>query len=258
MNEQSLGPRPDPDSDQQTGRLLEDWLRDEAPTHAPPVTMPNARARIALTRRRPMLLIRDWWRWRPGRSNRGFRRMNAVTQLAAVAVLALSGLGLFMVATGGPAADSPAPGVVPDPAEVVAKVTGSLSGSTDPTVEETSTMGEFAMEHRGLTGIGRSVSNDERLEGETEVTFLWDDFTPDDLDGAALKTMLIRIWNDEGSWEGVAHGIRYPDEVYGDSHTAGLLSGSGGYEGLSAYLLWDADNHFHTFEGLIFPGDMPE
>ena len=255
MNEQRLGPRPDADRDQQTGRLLDDRLRDEAPTHAPPLTMANARARIAVTRQRPALLIRDWWHWRPDRSDRGFRRMNAVTQLAAVAVLALSGFGLFMVATDGPTDDPVPPGAALDPAEVVARVDGFVSG--DATGEEISTMGEHAMEHRGPTGIGHSYASDDQLDGEVEVTWLWDDFTPDDLDGAALKTMLIRISSDEGSWEGVAHGIRYPEEAYGDSHTAGLLSGSGAYDGLSAYLRWDADNHNYAFEGLIFPGDMP-
>lgn len=256
MNEHRLGPRPEANHEQQTGRLLDDWLRDEAPTHAPPLTMPNARARIALTRQRPALFIRDWWRWRPGRSIRGFRGMNAVTQLAAVGVLALSGFGLFMVATGGPTDDAIAPGAPLDPTEVVAKVTGAITGGLAE--DETMTPGEFAMEHRGLTGRGRSFTSDDRLDGEAEVTWQWDDFTPDDFDGAALKTMLIRIWNDEGSWEGVAHGIRYPEEMYGDAHTAGLLSGSGAYDGLSAYLRWDADNHQYTFEGLIFPGDMPE
>jgi len=175
-----------------------------------------------------------------------------------VAVLALGGFGLFMVATGGPADDPVAPGAAIDPAETVAKVSGSIAGDADLSVEETSTMGEYAMEYRGLTGVGRSFSDDDRLDGEAKVTWLWDDFTPYDLHGAALKTMLIQIWNDEGSWEGVAHGVRYPEEVYGDSHTAGLLRGSGGYEGLSAYLRWDAQNHDYTFEGLIFPGDMPE
>ena len=51
MNERSSRPRPNAAPDQQTGRLLEEWLRDEAPTHGPPVLVPTVRARVALSPR---------------------------------------------------------------------------------------------------------------------------------------------------------------------------------------------------------------
>jgi|GEM_PF-6239040 len=257
MNERSTEPRPDPARDQQTGRLLEEWLRDEAPSHEPPVLVPTVRARIAFTRRRPAFLIRDWWRWRPGRTDRRFLRMNTVTQLAAVVVLALSGFGLYMVADGGPTTDPAPPAAVTalDPEEVIAKVTGSLDGTVGT---ESLEIGEYAFEHRGLQGTGIVTADDPRLTGQTEIVFEWDDFLPQAGMGAATKSFTIHIENDGGAWDGLLLGVRYPDEVYGDSHTAGLLTGSGTYEGLSAYLMLEGKNHSYTFEGLIFPGGMPE
>ena len=188
MNERSTEPRPDPARDQQTGRLLDEWLRDEAPTHEPPVLMPTVRARIALTRRRPALLIRDWWRWRPGRNDRRFLRMNTATQLAAVAVLALSGLGLYMVADGGPTTDPAPPAAVTtlDPEEVIAKVTGSMTGSPGPDTVE---IGQYAFEHRGMTATGLVIADDPRFDGQVEMAFEWDDFLPQAAFGAATKSI---------------------------------------------------------------------
>lgn len=255
MNERSTEPRPDPARDQQTGRLLDEWLRDEAPTHEPPVLMPTVRARIALTRRRPALLIRDWWRWRPGRNDRRFLRMNTATQLAAVAVLALSGLGLYMVADGGPTTDPAPPAAVTtlDPEEVIAKVTGSMTGSPGPDTVE---IGQYAFEHRGMTATGLVIADDPRFDGQVEMAFEWDDFLPQAAFGAATKSFTIHVETEEGAWDGLLLGIRYPEETYGHSHTAGLLTGSGAYEGLSTYLFLDGDSL--SFEGLIFPGGMPE
>lgn len=254
--EQTLGPRPEADSVQQTGRLLGDWLRDEAPVHPPPVTMPNARARIALTRRRPAPLIRDWWRWRPGRSNRGFRRMNAVTQLAAVAVLALSGFGLYLVATDPAATEPSAPGAALDPEAVVASVSGLAVGDFTGALESTHT--DLGWVYEDMPARATFYADDPRLQGQAEMLFDWIDFEPEMRQGVAVVSVDTVISNDDGAWQGMLKGIRYPDEAFGDQHLAGVLTGSGAYEGLTAYLFLDSDAGSHSFAGVIFPGDMPK
>lgn len=47
MSKRSAEPGPDVGREQRTGRLLDEWLRDEAPAHEPPLLVPTVRARIA-------------------------------------------------------------------------------------------------------------------------------------------------------------------------------------------------------------------
>jgi len=54
------------------------------------------------------------------------------------------------------------------------------------------------------------------------MVFNYDDFSND---LGAVKTFPIHIENDDGAWDGVLRGFRYPDEPSGTSHTQGPLTG---------------------------------
>lgn len=73
----------------------------------------------------------------------------------------------------------------------------------------------------------------------------------------AVRTTLIRIVNDEGSWEGQYMDLQIDDLDF--EIMAGWLTGTDAYEGLSAYFVWDfPDNALHghiTAEG---PPPVPE
>ena len=59
--------------------------------------------------------------------------------------------------------------------------------------------------------------------------------------------------NPGGSWKGT--GTAFGSET--SDKGVLVLQGSGGYAGLSAYLVFDGLGTDATFEGLIFPGEMP-
>ena len=56
-----------------------------------------------------------------------------------------------------------------------------------------------------------------------------------------VRTGLIRIVNDEGSWEGPITNLQFGSPEF--ASTSGWLTGAGAYEGLSALVVWS------------FPGD---
>jgi hypothetical protein len=60
-------------------------------------------------------------------------------------------------------------------------------------------------------------------------------------DIGTVRTGLIRIVNDEGSWEGGLQNLQFENVDF--ASTSGWLTGTGAYEGLSAYVVWS------------FPGD---
>jgi hypothetical protein len=103
-----------------------------------------------------------------------------------------------------------------------------------------------------ISGIATMISNDtDYREGATGMA-------PTGHRGT-IRTLLIRIANDDGSWEGPLQllAIDNPES----SSAAGWLTGSGAYEGLTAYLVWPeilSGSGFHghiTAEG---PPPVPE
>jgi hypothetical protein len=77
-------------------------------------------------------------------------------------------------------------------------------------------------------------------------------------DIGTIRTGLLTIANDEGSWEGPAQFLQIEDPEF--SSVAGWLTGTDAYEGLSTYVVWDfsGDGLFHghiTAEG---PPPVPE
>lgn len=256
MNERLRGTRADAAPDRQTGRLLDEWLQNEAPKHEPPLLVPIALARIALTRRRPAWLIRDWWLWRSGRGERGFQRMNPAVRLIVVTALVASGVGLFMVAGGSDPGTHPAgqPAAL-DPSEVIAAVSGTTGGFTDTSADPL-VFGDTAIEMRNVRLEGPLTLSDPRLSGHFWSVHNVDQFF-DDLGEAGVGT--VGIDNDEGSWTGTFRGFEMPGVQDGYAWYYNLLlTGSGAYDGLSAMLQFDPQEAFWAIEGIIFPGELPE
>lgn len=113
-----------------------------------------------------------------------------------------------------------------------------------------------------VEGIGESHtvswdSNDPRISGTGTYTLSEADYRrgattlADTGDVGTIWTGLLHIANDEGSWEGVLQHLYIPNDDW--SNAAGWLSGTGAYEGLSAYVVWwDMTDGFHghiTAEG---------
>jgi hypothetical protein len=70
-------------------------------------------------------------------------------------------------------------------------------------------------------------------------------------DIGAIRTGLIRVANDGGSWEGEYTNLQIDNLDF--DNAAGWLAGTGAYEGLSAYLVWDFGESLGdgTFRGYI-------
>ena len=251
MNERSASPRPGSAHAQQTSRLLEEWMRDEAPAHEPPVLIPTIRARVAMTRRRPGWLVRDWWLWRPARSRKGVQGMTPAAQLIAVTLIALSGGTLLMVATESNEARPIQPGA-PSPSEVVAAVTGTTTGLGTTAAEEATTREDGTIEARGVRLEGPWSVSDPRLSGEVTSVHDYLDFNGYAA-GARITSASVGIDNEGGSWTGTIRGYEAPGD---DAWNAVIeLTGSGGYEGLSATLMMlDQGGHW-DIQGIIYPGE---
>ena len=95
------------------------------------------------------------------------------------------------------------------------------------------------------TGESHTVSwdsNDPRISGTGTYTLNKADYgegattLADTGDVGTILTGLLHIANDEGSWEGVLQHLYIPNDDW--SNAAGWLSGTGAYEGLSAYVVW--------------------
>jgi hypothetical protein len=102
-------------------------------------------------------------------------------------------------------------------------------------------------------------TDDPRLSGTAKVNMNYIQFTTSELDGI-VRSGLVTLTNDGGSWAGELRGFAKPGGSWHDStHYAFFLTGEGGYAGLSAMLnmtpsgwgVWD-------IEGVIAPGPLPE
>jgi hypothetical protein len=88
--------RTDIGPERDTDRLLAEWFADEARVHEPPVLLPSALARTALTRRRPAWRVPDRWLWPSNGRAGGFWRTHPMS--SAITALALvSGASLLLL-----------------------------------------------------------------------------------------------------------------------------------------------------------------
>jgi hypothetical protein len=133
-----------------------------------------------------------------------------------------------------------------------AVVTGSVTQSN----EDFDAPGELSEIPGGARTSGFGLketweSSDPRLSGEVAYLGSWHYyFAPA---SAAVAASSWQVANSGGSWKGT--GTAFGSET--SDKGVVVLQGSGGYAGLSAYLVFDGLGTDATFEGLIFPGEMP-
>jgi hypothetical protein len=123
--------------------------------------------------------------------------------------------------------------------------------------EEAETENGFAQ--RGRTTKGRLIMSDPRLNGDVVVVDDADRF----FDGPPSEETYVgdvlwgtaEITNDGGSWTGTMVGTT--DSSGGGGNIAYYeLTGSGGYEGLSA-VIFERESGGWLWDGVIFPGELP-
>jgi len=142
------------------------------------------------------------------------------------------------------------------------KVAGTIEGGGDVVQEPTETVVDGVLEVRDFVLVGDALEMDDpRLTGSISVTFSADVHKVNDFEDVVLETVEMRIDNDDGSWTGqgtslLHDGAEIPDE---DAINLGTLpmTGSGAYEGLSAYLFTDFTEDPPTVEGVIYEGELP-
>jgi hypothetical protein len=136
-------------------------------------------------------------------------------------------------------------------------VTGAVHfDDSDPTRPPASTTTDgVATEYRGISAVRQLTMTDERLSGSQRAVWNQVDY------GRDGSTVAGRLWieNDGGSWQGTYQGVIFPHAPGMARHQA-VLTGEGGYEGLSAVLYYDPANTDDTLavEGYLFRGEVPE
>jgi hypothetical protein len=228
-------------------RLLADGLADFAPSRAPDQLRPEIERTLSHVRPRPRwltILKEPPMRYR---SQLAFGSPTArVAALAAVTMLlAIVGAGALVAGAQSP---SPAPPEVPT-AMQPAWVTGTLSGGEPIGVQS----GFF---HTTDTLIEMS---DPRLSGTLSQVFTVVKHPVAGDDTIRVFTGEYRIENEGGSWEGTNLGMERGAGPWDTVTDTGVLVGSGAYEGLTAYLMFDWSILSPPYEvtGAIFPGDLP-
>ena len=172
--------------------------------------------------------------------------------MRAIKTTAISILALGLLA-------GPAVGVAAQDAEATAEVSSFTGTGTEGL--EVLDEGTFGVNSDGLneaTGVAyvaRFDSDDDRLTGDATITANWQ--FPDASDGLSqLAARTYEVTNEGGSWLGQSHSFIADD--LGVAVEMAVLTGQGGYEGLTAYVHFDWNDDFTTnFSGLIFPGAGP-
>ena len=192
----------------------------------------------------------------------------AITSLAAVATLAVAGGLLFTAqepgdtpSVGAPASASPSPSASPDPMGA-AWVTGTLGGGTGSQVgspEVTVEEGVTRSYPYHWQDFAQMRVSDPRLGGMLSVIYNQDtyDGAEGDLSTFTVASGTYRIENEGGSWEGPNIALNRGSSGTDTVSDTGVLVGSGAYEGLTAFLVFDFSQGPATVVGAIFPGEMP-
>jgi hypothetical protein len=172
-----------------------------------------------------------------------------LTLVAPVILALLAGLGATVVA------QETSDEMVP------ASATGTLE-FLEPTVEGETGDGDEAFMHEAeATHVHAWNASDPRLTGNATYTGTWHLYDPPSEDcgdpEAQDKPALYEIVNDGGGWRcaGARAPVPGPDGAT-NVHTL-VFRGTGGYEGLSAYILVDWSASPYTFGALITPNDLP-
>jgi hypothetical protein len=155
------------------------------------------------------------------------------------------------------ASPSPSPSASLDPMGT-AWVTGTAGGGTWVQPSEV-TFEDGVIRHSPYHWQnGRITMSDPRLSGTIQDTYGMDVHTDaeGDLSAFTVGAGTYRIENEAGSWEG-PHIFLGPGGSGATVSDTGILVGSGAYEGLSAFLVFDYRTIPYPVVGAIFPGEMP-
>ena len=169
-----------------------------------------------------------------------------LTLVGAVLLALLAGLG--------------APLMAQDDQLAPSSTTGTLE-FVEPVPEAATGEGEDAVAHEDATlHVHEWTSSDPRLTGTATYTGTWHIYNPpaeDCDDPEAEAGAVYEIVNDGGSWRcaGFRAPIPGPDGAT-NVHTL-AFRGTGGYEGLSAYILVDWSSSPYTYGALITPNAVP-
>jgi len=106
-----------------------------------------------------------------------------------------------------------------------------------------------AVRGEGVMATQTWEASDPRLSGELSITYNYDFY---ESLGLFVMAGAVALENDDGRWEGTANYLG-GDALQGT--TTMLMHGTGTYEGLTSYVVWDENPP--TFQAAIFPGDMP-
>jgi hypothetical protein len=143
-----------------------------------------------------------------------------------------------------------------------AKVAGTIEGGGDVVQEPTETVVDGLLEVRDFVLVGDALEMDDpRMTGSISVTFNADVHKVSDFEDVVLQTVELRIDNDDGSWTGQGTQLNHDGAGISEEEVINLLTlpmtGSGAYEGLSAYLFFDFSGDPPTVEGAIYEGELP-
>ena len=166
------------------------------------------------------------------------RTIQAIT-ISILAVTSLAGSAVGVVAQD-------------EPSMEVTEVTGrAIFGPwiVDPGVEE---IPEGVLVGEDFVFLHGWDTSDPRLDGEMTRTVNFRHIP----DTATIESLTYELTNDGGSWVGDGRGYSGPSDASGFV----ALSGRGGYEGLSAFIVHegDVDRGYWDLRGIIFPSDTPE
>jgi hypothetical protein len=217
--------------EQDLERRLADWLTD-GPATAPPAVVDEAIERTFGRRQRHPL----WGRLREPLDR--VRARDEIRLAVPVLMLALTLVAALAIAVPFAGATRPAPEM--DDTSVL-QITGTAEVTDESRVD-------------GVTERVVDVeSADPRVRGEAQQV-LRIEVAP----GAGLQrsTGVMRLQNGWGAWEGVVHGVRYPD---GSELEYGWLEGQDAYEGFSYFhsTKGSAAETERTVEGAIWPDEPP-
>jgi hypothetical protein len=104
------------------------------------------------------------------------------------------------------------------------------------------------------------TADDPRLTGSAEYTGNWQIYDPpseDCDDPAAAAGPMYEIVNDGGSWACAGVNAPIPGPEGASNVHVLALTGTGGYEGLYAYIMIDWGTDPFTFSALITPNKVP-
>jgi hypothetical protein len=169
---------------------------------------------------------------------------------------ALLAASLLAIATSA-AAQSPEP-TPADTSTGSAWVTGTVTGGTGGQVSSGAADTAGVMRYRYHWEDTLIDMSDPRLSGTMSAIYDQDVHTgaAGDVPTFSVGAGTYRIENEEGSWEGPNIFLFEGASPTGTSDT-GLLVGSGAYEGLSAFLVFDFSQTQAPVVGVIFPGELP-